>query len=64
MVLQPNGRVAFHVGQLEPVARHPTWWDELDQSFYDLRLRMPGTEDSSQIFSVTGLSLPDRETER
>ena len=64
MVLQPNGRVAFHVGQLEPVARHPTWWDELDQSFYDLRLRMPGTKDSSQIFSVTGLSLPDRETER
>jgi hypothetical protein len=63
MVLQPNGRVAFHVGQLDAVARHPSWWDERDQSFYDLRLRMPGIGDSSQVFSVTGLSLPERETE-
>ena len=62
MVLQPTGRVAFHVGGLDPVARHPTWWDEADQNFYDVGLRMPGAEDSRQVFSVTGLSLPERET--
>ena len=63
MVLQPNGRVAFHVGGLDPVARHPAWGDEAEQNFYDVRLRMPGAVDSNQIFSVTGLSLPDLETE-
>ena len=63
MVLQPNGRVAFHIGELDPVARHPTWWEETDQDLYDLKLRMPGAEDSKQVFSVTGLSLPDRGTD-
>ena len=64
MVLQPNGRVAFHIGELEGKVRHPAWWDEKDQNFYDLRLRMPGAEGKSQVFSVTGLSLPDREKAR
>jgi hypothetical protein len=64
MVLQPNGRVAFHVGGLDPVARHPAWWDEAEQNFYDVRLRMPGAADSTQVFSVTGLSLPERKTDQ
>ena len=63
MVLQPNGRVAFHVGELDGIARHPTWWSESDQYFYDVRLRMPGAEESRLTFSVTGLSLPEREIE-
>jgi len=63
MVLQPNGRVGFHVVGLEPDARHPAWWDEREQNFYDVRLSMPGAEGSGQNFSVTGLSVPGRETD-
>ena len=60
MVLQPSGRVAFHVGELQTRARHPSWWDERVLDFYDLHLSMPGAGDTQQIFSVTGLSLPER----
>jgi hypothetical protein len=62
MILQPNGRVSFQIGALDSVASHPSWWDEANQEFYDLRFSMPGAEGSSQVFSVTGLSLPDRGT--
>jgi hypothetical protein len=54
-VFRGDGRVAFEVLLGERGRRHPMWWSPLEQSLYDLRLRLPDAPPYPVAFRVRPL---------